>query len=364
MGKGDSDPPTSEVFGTLAIHVFPLLVAKVITSDGVIRETDSNGYIQYVKPLGTNLHFKVESEGYQPFEFDFVFNCIWWDYDVHLELLVNDNDLSEAIDEKYGAIDKNLFENAILIRDRTIVYKWGDVDKEENNLASVVRAWVNLIWGNWIDSVGFAWLDAWANNLPCPSSMTINSDMAVSNLLSYTTPHSWVYSGGKDNDGLARWPKQFAILAELYEKPCPDVIREVIFNKLGGSFNAWMISDGTMRISSSIRDLYKFARLLFNKGKWNNEQIISEQYIERTLAGGPNGNGIPFNLEGYQTHLIRNGSAWEMEDALPNVPDGFMARSEKSYIIGIPSLELIMAGHGPSQLQSVFLPQICNLMRS
>lgn len=342
----------------------------VTTSDGQAKDTDDNGWVEFDfnKEL-TLIGFTATpfDPNFLPVDFQFSFigpmnvTCPRKEPDPPP---VDDNFLDESIDQRYSAVDSSLFGNAILIKDRTIVYKWGNIDEYEDNYASVCRFWTNLIWGDWIAKNGMQWLANLVNILPSsPTALTVNSNMALANLLSYTTPGSWVYSGGEDSDGIARWPKQFSIINELYGTNAAEVIKSGLFQKLGGTFNAWMISDGTMRIGGSCRDLWKGARLLFNRGKWNGEQLIPEEYVDRTLLGGPWGDGVPFNLEGFQTHLIRNGSAWEMEDELPGVPDGFMARSSKSYIIGIPSLGLIMAGKGPEQLQSEFLPQIVELMK-
>lgn len=363
MGKGDSP------MYYLDIQLTPKVFAVIDNTHGDVYYTNSDGYVRIPHKKGIVRLFTITADGFVPYTFEYKFESPLVEMSIVLVPVeipippIDDNVLHTDIDLRYAILNENWFRNAILIQGRTIKYQWGNPDALEDNLASVVRSWVNLIWGSFITDNGMDWLDKWCEELPGFTSKTINKDMAVSNLLSYTTPHTWVYSGGKDNDGIARWPKQFSIINELYGKPANEVIQEKIFDKLTGSYHAWMISDGTMRIGSTIRDLYKLARLLFNKGRWNNVQIIDERYVERTLAGGPNGNGVPFPLEGYQTHLIRDGSAWEMENALPGVPDGFMARSSKSYIIGIPSLELIMCGHGPEQLQSVFLPQVCNLMR-
>ena len=369
MGKFDwlkPKPPVEQ--STLELYV-SVACNVVNVQNGDFWQTTPVGHLKITYPMGKFFDFKCYQEGYKDYylanDFDVPLRTLGVELesDIPVPPPIDDNHLDRAIDNRYDVVDKDLFEDAILIKDRTIVYEWGNVDADQDNLASVCRVWTNLIWADWISRNGFEWLDKWCRELPASTAQTINSDMAVSNLLSYTTPHTWIYSGGKDNDGIARWPKQFQIIRELYNQEPPQVIQERIFDRIGGGLRAWMISDGTMRVGGSVRNLFKFARLMFNRGSWNNEQIISAEYVDRSLSGGPNGNGVPFDLEGYQTHLIRNGSAWEMENALPGVPDGFMARSSKSYIIGIPSLGLIMAGKGPEQFQDVFLPQIVQLMK-
>jgi hypothetical protein len=88
----------------------------------------------------------------------------------------------------------------------------------------------------------------------------------------------------------------------------------------------------------------------------------------RAIAGGPLGDGQPYEVEGWQFHLVKDGRAWEdpRELQLPGVPNGtFMARDGGSNsgishgsVVVIPALDIVLAYRGARAVDG-FLPQLC-----
>lgn len=248
-------------------------------------------------------------------------------------------------------------------------FVWGDADAFLHTWASCSRSWVNLLWGVWYrQNDGYArWLDEFCVNLPCFSADLFNDDVRCKHLNSYTSgahpPGSaWMYSGGGDHEG-KHWPRQSQMLGELYDKPVDEACTEQLLATLGGALQATTADDGTLRVLGSCRGQVALARLILNRGAWNGQQLIEPGYCDRSIAGGPDGNGRPFALEGYQTHLCRNEMAWEF-NYLPGVPDLFMARDGNEaddhghgIIAGVPSQDVIFVYRGatPGQvLPAVF----------
>lgn len=247
-------------------------------------------------------------------------------------------------------------------------FSWGDPDAFLHTWASCSRSWVNALWGVWYrQNGGMWWLDRPVRDIPCPSAALFDADVQCKHLNSYTSgpkpPGSaWLYSGGGDAHG-KHWPRQSAMLGELYGRPVDDACREQLLDVVGGALQATTADDGTLRVLGSCRGQVALARLLLNRGAWNGQQLIDPDYADRSIAGGPDGTGVPFALEGYQTHLCKHEQAWEFS-ALPGVPDLFMARDGSEdddhghgIIAGVPSMDVIFVYRGatPGQvLPAVF----------
>lgn len=85
----------------------------------------------------------------------------------------------------------------------------------------------------------------------------------------------------------------------VLRKPLPEVLREHVMDKIGGSptwrwqgyENSWVVIDGQLMqavsggghwgggMFISARDMARFGYLTLKKGKWNGEQIISEEWM-------------------------------------------------------------------------------------
>ena len=100
----------------------------------------------------------------------------------------------------------------------------------------------------------------------------------------------------------------------VWRKPLPEVLRENIMNPIGGSNtwvwagykNAWIIVDGKMIQSVSggghfgggmfinAYDMGRFGLLTLRKGNWNGKQILSEDWIRKSMTPTPANTGYGF----------------------------------------------------------------------
>jgi CubicO group peptidase (beta-lactamase class C family) len=100
----------------------------------------------------------------------------------------------------------------------------------------------------------------------------------------------------------------------VWRKPLPEVLRENIMNPIGASNtlvwagykNAWIIVDGKMIQSVSggghfgggmfinAYDMGRFGLLTLRKGNWNGKQILSEDWIRKSMTPTPANTGYGF----------------------------------------------------------------------
>ena len=116
-------------------------------------------------------------------------------------------------------------------------------------------------------------------------------------------------------------------LLQIWRKPLPQVLKDEVMDKIGASTtwrwfgyeNAWTTIDGIQMKSVtggghsggglfiSTEDMARFGLLFLNDGKWKNEQIISENWINH--ATNPS---IPNVNYGYMWWLNKKGPRhWE-----------------------------------------------------
>jgi CubicO group peptidase (beta-lactamase class C family) len=206
-------------------------------------------------------------------------------------------------------------------------------------------------------------------------------DVHGCHLLSYTSGGSpagskWRYSGGADPRGDANstrkhWPRMHVLFREVVSLDVWDYLNRFVFSKLGGALSAdgQSTEDGTtLRVSGSPRDMARAGYLWLQGGRWRDRQLIDERLMTRATAGGPLGDGQPYEVEGWQFHLVKGGRAWEepRELKLPGVPDGtFMARDggenrglSHGSIVVVPAMELVIAYRGARAVDA-FLPRLC-----
>ena len=191
-------------------------------------------------------------------------------------------------------------------------YIWdGTFDGEHNakitwkHLLEQNSAWSGEIWGgkDWADRPPKdGGIDDWKFEKPNePGTVMEYNDVRV-NVLAYSLTHVW-------------------------RKPMPLVLKENIMDKIGASTtwrwhgyeNAWTEIDGLKMKSVtggghsgagmfiSAEDMARFGLLFQNDGKWNDNQIISEAWIQKaTSPSKPNVN------YGYMWWLNKKGSRhWE-----------------------------------------------------
>jgi CubicO group peptidase (beta-lactamase class C family) len=98
-------------------------------------------------------------------------------------------------------------------------------------------------------------------------------------------------------------------LLRLWKKPLPEVLKEQIMDPIGASNtwqyhpyrNSWVEVDGKRMPSVSggtrwggglwinTRDEARFGYLFLRQGKWKNEQLVSEQWVQQATTPGPHG---------------------------------------------------------------------------
>jgi len=233
------------------------------------------------------------------------------------------------------------------------LWTWGSPGLYLSTWASCSRTWVSVLWGTWLTQHGLEWLERSVCELPSTSAQTFAADIKLKHLCSYTSllrpPGSkWTYSNGP------HWPAQSRILGELYGTTVAKAFTAQVLSVVGvgTSLKATMdADDGTLRVFGSCRDEARLALLLLA----NDGALLDPAYVTRMIAGGPDGDGEPYRIEGYQAHLIRAGKCHD-RPLMPTVPDGFMARDGSKdssshghgAIVGIPSLGLAFAYRGAS----------------
>jgi len=207
------------------------------------------------------------------------------------------------------AEDKGLIANT---NDKAGNYIWdGTFDSEHNSkitwehLLQQNSAWSGELWGgkDWADRPSReGGIDDWKFEKPKePGTVMEYNDVRV-NVLAYALTHVW-------------------------RKPMPLVLKENVMDKIGASTtwrwhgydHAWTEIDGLKMKSVtggghsgaglfiSAEDMARFGLLFLNDGKWKDEQIISENWIEKAITPSkPNVN------YGYMWWLNKKGSRhWE-----------------------------------------------------
>jgi len=165
--------------------------------------------------------------------------------------------------------------------------------------------WSGELWGgkDWADRPPKeGGLDEWKNRaFKEPGSVMEYNDVRV-NILAYSLTHVW-------------------------RKPLPVVLKENIMDKIGASTtwrwfgyeNAWTVIDGINMKSVtggghsgggmfiSTEDMARFGLLYLNDGKWNDETLISKEWISKAVTPSkPNAN------YGYMWWLNKKGARhWE-----------------------------------------------------
>jgi CubicO group peptidase (beta-lactamase class C family) len=207
------------------------------------------------------------------------------------------------------AVDQGLIADT---DDKAINYVWdGTFDGEHNSkitwehLLQQNSDWHGKLWGgeDWADRpANEGGIDDWKfRKLNEPGTVMEYNDVRV-NVLAYALTHVW-------------------------RRPLPVVLKENLMDKIGASTtwrwhgyeNAWTEIDG-LRMKSvtggghsgagmfiNTEDMARFGLLFLNKGKWKNEQLISEAWIRKAVEPSePNVN------YGYMWWLNQEGDRhWE-----------------------------------------------------
>jgi hypothetical protein len=281
-------------------------------------------------------------------------------------------------------ISTSVLRHSTIIRGGVEIFTTGEPDRRAG-WASCARPFVTTAYLSAIHSglIPRAFVDTpIATVFPkSPAAQLFESDVHGCHLLSYTSGgrpagSKWRYSGGADSRGdegrtRKHWPRMHVLFREVVSYEVWDYLNHFVFPLLGGTLEAdgQPTEDGTTcRVSGSARDMARAGYLWLYRGRWRDRQLLDADLMSRATAGGPRGDGQPYEVEGWQFHLVKNGRAWEepRELKLPGVPDGtFMARdggdnkgTSHGSIVVVPALDLVVAYRG-SRAVDAFLPRLC-----
>lgn len=206
---------------------------------------------------------------------------------------------------------------------------------------------------------GLEWNEDYGNNSDVNIMLHKKGDMALYTLekpLVVKPDSIWSYSSGSTNIVSKIIRNTIGNDAEYYSFP-----GRVLFNRIGMRSAVWEIDAsgtfvGSSYIYATMRDYARFGLLYLNNGKWLNEQILPEGWVEYTRSEAKGSNGQ------YGAFFWLNKSAIEY----PEVPlDMYCCRGHNGqYIYIIPSKKLVVVRTGFSKKGSFdlnrFLSSIVN----
>jgi CubicO group peptidase (beta-lactamase class C family) len=242
----------------------------------------------------------------------------------------------------------------MILKNGYIVAKWGDIKRVDMTF-SVTKSFLSTVAGLAYDNGLIASTDDKVANYIWDGTFEgeHNSKITWLHLLQQTSDWSGELWGGKDwadrpprEGGIDNWkyrelkePGTFMeyndvrvnvlaySLTHVWRQPVPQVLKERIMDPIGASTtwrwfgydNAWTVIDGLKMksvtggghsgggIFISAEDMARFGLLFLNNGKWKEQQLISETWIEKAITpSAPNVN------YGYMWWLNKKGSRhWE-----------------------------------------------------
>ena len=155
-----------------------------------------------------------------------------------------------------------------------------------------------------------------------------------------------------------------AILAEITEFSVEKYAERHLFSYIGIKHYKWEkdpqgINHGYSNLELSARDMAKLGLLYLNKGKWDQKQIISSSWIEKSLKthSYPNRGRFnplklyPFNGYGYQWWSSKTAwkadlsyrKAWELGNNSVEQPEYFLALGyEGQYVFILPDQNMVV----------------------
>ena len=237
----------------------------------------------------------------------------------------------EPFHEILGPTKKRGGPAGLILKDGYVVAKWGDTKRVDMTF-SVTKSFLSTVTGLGIDKglitneTDFAKDYIWDGTFDGRH----NSKITWQHLLQQNSDWSGELWGGKDwadrpprEGDLDDWKNRALkepgthmeyndvrvnVLAysalHVWRKPLPQVLKEEVMDKIGASTtwrwfgydNAWETIDGFKMKSVtggghsgaglfiSAEDMARFGLLFLNNGKWKNEQLISEDWIQRAIT--------------------------------------------------------------------------------
>ncbi len=140
------------------------------------------------------------------------------------------------------------------------------------------------------------------------------------------------------------------IVANATNKPFETYFNEKLKNKIGMS-GYWNFGTIFTIYNSNTRSMARFGILALNKGKWNNEQIINENFFNESIATSQNINpsyGYLWWLNGKEKFMIPGEQIVYAGYLVPNAPldmyAAMGANDQRIYVI--PSKKMIVIRMG------------------
>ncbi len=161
-------------------------------------------------------------------------------------------------------------------------------------------------------------------------------EITIRNLLTMTSGLKLDYSGFTNlpnpTDAMLNWPMErqpgtawsyeqatshaLSIIVKRVSGKQPIVLlRERIFNSIGIMEADWLRSRqgdclGWRSVLISARELALFGQFYLNKGRWNGDQLLSEDFIDQAIVNDPLLSSIP--VADGQDDFRRRGYGWQM----------------------------------------------------
>ena len=160
-------------------------------------------------------------------------------------------------------------------------------------------------------SSGLNWDEAYSSPFSMTTKAYYGTDLPglINSLEVIETP-------GKEFDYLSGNTEVLAMVIEAATgKRMADYASEKIWKHIGAHYDAlWSLDnkDGMEKayccFNSNARDFARFGQLILNKGKWNNQQIISEEYLNEATSPAnyliDKGDRKPIDFYGFQWWII------------------------------------------------------------
>ena len=236
----------------------------------------------------------------------------------------------EPFHEILGPTKKRGGPAGMILKNGYIIAKWGDIDRVDMTF-SVTKSFLSTVAGLAEDKGLIANIHDKVDNYIWDGTFDgeHNSKITWEHLLQQNSDWSGELWGGKDwsdrppkEGGLDNWKfrklnEPGAVmeyndvrvnvlaysLTHVWRKPMPLVLKENLMDKIGASTtwrwfgydNAWTEVDGLKMKSITggghsgaglfinTQDMARFGLLFLNKGKWKNEQLISQTWIKKAI---------------------------------------------------------------------------------
>ena len=112
---------------------------------------------------------------------------------------------------------------------------------------------------------------------------------------------------------------------------------------------------------SSARSMARFGLLALNKGKWNNEQIVDEQYFNESISSSQSINpayGYLWWLNGKKNYMVPSGQKVYSGSLIPNAPSDMYAAmgyaDQRLYVIPSKNMVIVRMGKASNPVNHNF----------